>query len=133
MYMYKANEGRYDHAVVRRAGNSGLQVPALSFGLWHSFGDDANYGDSEKVILKAFDSGIFSFDLAYNYGPGSGAAERMFGDVYRANLKPYRNELVITTKAGYNMWPGPYGNFSSKKNVGKRLGWQLKADGSGLR
>lgn len=129
MYMYKANEGRYDHAVVRRAGNSGLQVPALSFGLWHSFGDDANYGDSEKVILKAFDSGIFSFDLAYNYGPGSGAAERMFGDVYRANLKPYRNELVITTKAGYNMWPGPYGNFSSKKTLVNALDGSLKRMG----
>ena len=117
MYMYKASEDRYDKMVVRRAGNSGLQLPALSFGMWHSFGDDANFGDSEKVMLEAFDKGIFSYDLAYNYGPGSGAAERMFGDVYKANLKPYRDELVITTKAGFNMWPGPYGNFSSRKTL----------------
>ncbi|MEE8824840.1 L-glyceraldehyde 3-phosphate reductase [Lentilactobacillus sunkii] len=127
--MYKANDDRYENAVVRRAGNSGLQLPALSFGLWHSFGDDANYGDSEKVILKAFDLGIFSFDNAYNYGPGSGAAERMFGEVYRANLKPYRDELVITTKAGFNMWPGPYGNFSSKKTLVNALDGSLKRMG----
>ncbi len=127
--MYKADEKRYDHAVVRRAGNSGLQLPALSFGMWHSFGDDANYGDSEAVILKAFDLGIFSFDLAYNYGPASGAAERMFGDVYRANLKPYRDELVITTKAGFNMWPGPYGNFSSRKTLTNALDGSLKRMG----
>ncbi|GEP24364.1 aldo/keto reductase [Lentilactobacillus diolivorans] len=127
--MYKANDDRYENAVVRRAGNSGLQLPALSFGMWHSFGDDANYGDSEKVILKAFDLGLFSFDLAYNYGPGSGAAERMFGEVYRANLKPYRDELVITTKAGYNLWPGPYGNFSSKKTLVNALDGSLKRMG----
>lgn len=127
--MYKANDDRYENAVVRRAGNSGLQLPALSFGMWHSFGDDANYGDSEKVILKAFDLGLFSFDLAYNYGPGSGAAERMFGEVYRANLKSYRDELVITTKAGYNLWPGPYGNFSSKKTLVNALDGSLKRMG----
>lgn len=127
--MYKANDDRYENAVVRRAGNSGLQLPALSFGMWHSFGVDANYGDSEKVILKAFDLGLFSFDLAYNYGPGSGAAERMFGEVYRANLKPYRDELVITTKAGYNLWPGPYGNFSSKKTLVNALDGSLKRMG----
>lgn len=127
--MYKANDDRYENAVVRRAGNSGLQLPALSFGMWHSFGDDANYGDSEKVILKAFDLGLFSFDLAYNYGPGSGAAERMFGEVYRANLRPYRDELVITTKAGYNLWPGPYGNFSSKKTLVNALDGSLKRMG----
>ncbi|WP_283678863.1 aldo/keto reductase [Lentilactobacillus sp. Marseille-Q4993] len=117
MYSYRANENRYDNAFVRRAGDSGLELPAVSFGLWHSFGDTANFGDSEKVILKAFDEGIFSFDLAYNYGPGSGAAERMFGNVYREDLKPYRDELVITTKAGFNMWLGPYGNFSSRKTL----------------
>ena len=127
--MYKATDDRYENAVVRRAGNSGLQLPALSFGLWHSFGDDANYGDSEKVILKAFDLGIFSFDNAYNYGPSAGAAERMFGEVYRANLKPYRDELVITTKAGFNMWPGPYGNFSSKKTLVNALDGSLKRMG----
>lgn len=115
--MYKANDDRYEKATIRRAGNTGLQLPGISFGMWHSFGDDANYSDSERVILDAFDSGIFSFDLANNYGPGSGAAERMFGEVYKANLKPYRNELVVTTKAGYHMWPGPYGSFSGRKTL----------------
>ncbi|MTV82892.1 aldo/keto reductase [Secundilactobacillus folii] len=128
--MYAADENRYDGRMpVRRAGNKGLQLPAVSFGMWHSFGDEANYGDSEKVILKAFDSGIFSFDLAYNYGPGSGAAERLFGEVYRANLKPHRDELVITTKAGYHMWPGPYGQMSSRKTLINALDGSLKRMG----
>ncbi|WP_203649061.1 aldo/keto reductase [Secundilactobacillus yichangensis] len=128
--MYAADENRYDGRMpVRRAGNKGLQLPAVSFGMWHSFGDEANYSDSEKVILKAFDSGIFSFDLAYNYGPGSGAAERLFGQVYQANLKPYRDELVITTKAGYHMWPGPYGQMSSRKTLINALDGSLKRMG----
>ncbi|WP_105956255.1 aldo/keto reductase [Apilactobacillus quenuiae] len=127
--MYKASDKRYDNIKVRRAGNSGLQLPALSFGMWHSYGDDANFKDSEKVMLDAFDKGIFSFDLANNYGPGSGAAERMFGQVYRADLKPYRDELVITTKAGYHMWPGPYGSFSSKKTLVAAIDRSLKRMG----
>ncbi|WP_413627092.1 aldo/keto reductase [Fructilactobacillus vespulae] len=115
--VYRANDNRYDNMLVRRAGNSGLQLPALSFGTWHSFGDDANFKDSQKIMLEAFDRGLFSFDLANNYGPGSGAAERMFGQVYRQDLKPYRDEMIITTKAGFHMWPGVYGNFSSKKTL----------------
>ncbi|KRK98281.1 NADP-dependent oxidoreductase domain-containing protein [Secundilactobacillus odoratitofui DSM 19909 = JCM 15043] len=116
--MYTADENRYDGRMpIRRAGNKGLQLPAVSFGMWHSFGDEANYKDSEEVILKAFDSGIFSYDLAYNYGPGSGAAERLFGQIYQANLKAHRDELVITTKAGFHMWPGPYGEMSSRKTL----------------
>jgi len=116
--LYKADENRYDGRMpIRRAGNSGLQLPAISFGMWHNFGDDANFKASEEVMLKAFDSGIFSFDLAYNYGPESGAAERMFGEVYKKDLKPYRDELVITTKAGFHMWPGPYGEMSSRKTL----------------
>jgi L-glyceraldehyde 3-phosphate reductase len=115
--MYKALDSRYDNMEVRRAGNSGLQLPALSFGMWHSYGDDANFKDSREAMLAAFDRGIFSFDLANNYGPGSGAAERMFGQVFNSDLKPYRDELVITTKAGYHMWPGPYGSFSSRKTL----------------
>ncbi len=115
--MYKASDERYDNMKIRRAGNSGLQLPALSFGMWHSFGDDANFKDSREVMLNAFDKGIFSYDLANNYGPGSGAAERMFGQVYKNDLKPYRDELVITTKAGYHMWPGPYGSFSARKTL----------------
>lgn len=129
MYMYKANDDRYENATIRRAGNSGLQLPALSFGMWHSYGDDANFADSEAVMLKAFDSGIFSFDLANNYGPASGAAERMFGQVYNADLKPYRDELVIATKAGYHMWPGPYGEFSSKKTLVNALDISLQRMG----
>ncbi|USS87275.1 aldo/keto reductase [Fructilactobacillus hinvesii] len=127
--VYKANEQRYDNMKVRRAGNSGLQLPALSFGTWHSFGDDANFQDSEKIMLAAFDRGIFSFDLANNYGPGSGAAERMFGQVYRRDLKPYRDELIITTKAGFHMWPGVYGNFSSKKTLVAALDRSLQRMG----
>ncbi|UQS86452.1 aldo/keto reductase [Nicoliella spurrieriana] len=127
--MYKASDNRYDNVHVRRAGNSGLQLPALSFGMWHSFGDDANFKDSEAAMLAAFDRGIFSFDLANNYGPGSGAAERMFGQVYRADLKPYRDELIITTKAGYHMWPGVYGSFSSKKTLVAALDRSLKRMG----
>ncbi len=128
--MYAADENRYDGRMpVRRAGNKGLQLPAVSFGMWHSFGDEANYSDSEKIILKAFDSGIFSFDLAYNYGPGSGAAERLFGQVYQANLKPYRDELVITTKAGFHMWPGPYGEMSSRKTLINAIDGSLKRMG----
>ncbi|GLB47004.1 glyceraldehyde 3-phosphate reductase [Philodulcilactobacillus myokoensis] len=127
--MYKANDHRYDNIKIRRAGDSGLQLPAISFGMWHSFGDDANFQNSEKVMLDAFDKGIFSFDLANNYGPGSGAAERMFGQVYRKDLKPYRDELVITTKAGYHMWPGPYGQFSSRKTLIAALDRSLKRMG----
>ncbi|MCH5463112.1 aldo/keto reductase [Lactobacillus sp. LC28-10] len=128
--MYAADENRYDGRMpVRRAGNKGLQLPGVSFGLWHSFGNEANYADSEKIILKAFDSGIFSFDLAYNYGPGSGAAERLFGQIYQANLKAYRDELVITTKAGFHMWPGPYGEMSSRKTLINALDGSLKRMG----
>lgn len=128
--MYKADENRYDGKMpVRRVGNSGLQLPAISFGMWHSFGDDASFKDSEAVMLKAFDSGIFSYDLAYNYGPESGAAERMFGEVYQKNLKPYRDELVITTKAGFHMWPGPYGEMSSRKTLINALDGSLKRMG----
>ncbi|MCK8624732.1 aldo/keto reductase [Apilactobacillus sp. M161] len=127
--MYKASDSRYDNIKVRRAGDSGLQLPAISFGMWHSYGDDANFKDSEKVMLEAFDKGIFSYDLANNYGPSSGAAERMFGQVYRKDLKPYRDELIITTKAGYHMWPGPYGSFSSKKTLVAALDISLKRMG----
>ena len=127
--MYKAADSRYDNAKVRRAGNSGLQLPAISFGMWHSYGDDADFQDSERVMLDAFDHGIFSYDLANNYGPGTGAAERMFGQVYRKDLKPYRDELVITTKAGYHMWPGPYGQFSSKKTLVTALDQSLERMG----
>ncbi|MCH5465436.1 aldo/keto reductase [Levilactobacillus tujiorum] len=113
--MYLADEHRYEKIPVRRAGNTGFQLPAISFGMWHKYGEHANYGDTRDIILKAFDAGIFSFDLAANYGPGSYEAERLFGEVLERELKPYRDELVISSKAGFHMWPGPYGQMSSRK------------------
>ncbi|MGV7366238.1 aldo/keto reductase, partial [Mycobacterium kansasii] len=92
--MYLADEHRYEKMPIRRAGNTGFQLPAISFGMWHSFGENANYGDTRDIILKAFDAGIFSFDLAANLGPGSYEAERLFGEVLERELKPYRDELV---------------------------------------
>lgn len=127
--MYLANEHRYDQMPVRRAGNTGFQLPAISFGMWHSFGEQANYADARDVILAAFDAGIFSFDLAANYGPGSYAAESLFGQVYAHELKPYRDELVISSKAGYHMWPGPYGQMSSRKTLMASLDRSLQAMG----
>ena len=115
--MYLADEHRYEKMPIRRAGNTGFQLPAISFGMWHSFGENANYGDTRDIILKAFDAGIFSFDLAANYGPGSYAAESLFGEVFKRELKPYRDELVISSKAGFHMWPGPYGEWGSRKYV----------------
>jgi len=97
--------------------------------MWHSFGENANYGDTRDIILKAFDAGIFSFDLAANYGPGSYAAESLFGEVLQRELKPYRDELVISSKAGFHMWPGPYGQMSSRKALTASLDRSLKAMG----
>ncbi|WP_203641887.1 aldo/keto reductase [Levilactobacillus andaensis] len=127
--MYLADEHRYEKMPVRRAGNTGFQLPAISFGMWHSFGENANYGDTRDVILKAFDAGIFSFDLAANYGPGSYAAESLFGQVLQRELMPYRDELVISSKAGFHMWPGPYGQMSSRKALTASLDRSLKAMG----
>ena len=115
--VYQAAEDRYEKLPYRRVSDSGLIVPAVSFGLWRNLGDTMPLENSRKVILKAFDSGIFSFDNAFNYGPNNGTAEETFGQVYKSDLKPYRNELVITTKAGYHMWPGPMGEFSGRKTL----------------
>lgn len=115
--VYAADEQRYDKLPYRRVSDSGLILPAISFGLWRNLGDQMPLSNSREVMLKAFDNGIFSFDNASNYGPGNGTAEETFGAVYRSDLKPYRNELVITTKAGYHMWPGPLGEFSGKKTL----------------
>ncbi|WP_061993491.1 aldo/keto reductase, partial [Fructobacillus ficulneus] len=101
-------------------------VPAVSFGLWRNLGDTMPLENSRKVILKAFDQGIFSFDNAFNYGPNNGTAEETFGQVYKSDLKPYRNELVITTKAGYHMWPGPMGEFSGRKTLINALDTSLQ-------
>ena len=113
---YKADAGRYDGKMpYRKCGNSGLKLPELSLGFWWNFGGINPLEESREKILYAFDHGITCFDLANNYGPPFGTAEQTFGRVYKDNLRPYRNEMIVTTKAGYNMWEGPYGCGSSRK------------------
>jgi L-glyceraldehyde 3-phosphate reductase len=112
---YLPAEDRYEDMTYRRCGRSGLQLPAISLGLWLNFGDDRPYELSRSLILRAFDRGITHFDLANNYGPPYGAAEKNFGRVLGRDLSRYRDELIISTKAGYDMWPGPYGNLGSRK------------------
>jgi L-glyceraldehyde 3-phosphate reductase len=114
---YVAAEGRYDGMTYRRCGRSGLRLPAISLGLWHNFGDDKPLETQRAILRRAFDLGVTHFDLANNYGPPYGAAERNFGEHYRNDWKPYRDELVLSTKAGYDMWPGPYGEWGSRKYV----------------
>lgn len=113
--MYIANEARYEKMVYNRCGNSGLLLPAVSLGLWHNFGSNGNFDNMLDMCQTAFDNGITHFDLANNYGPVPGSAEENFGRILDKSLRPYRDELVISTKAGYDMWPGPYGNWGSKK------------------
>lgn len=112
---YLPAENRYEAMTYRRCGRSGLQLPAISLGLWLNFGDDRPYELSRSLVLRAFDRGITHFDLANNYGPPYGAAEKNFGRVLACDLRRYRDELIISTKAGYDMWPGPYGNLGSRK------------------
>jgi len=113
--LYVPDADRYDAMPYRRCGRSGLQLPAISFGLWQNFGDDRPLADSRAMLRRAFDLGITHFDLANNYGPPYGSAEINFGRVMAEDLRPYRDELVISTKAGYDMWPGPYGEWGSRK------------------
>ncbi len=112
---YKANSERYIDMKYKPSGLSGLKLPALSLGLWHNFGDNADYLNMCDMCFTAFDNGITHFDLANNYGPSSGAAERNFGVIFAENFRPYRDELLISTKAGYRMWDGPYGDLGSRK------------------
>jgi len=112
---YRAAEQRYERMDYRRCGRSGLRLPAISLGLWHNFGDDRPYESGRAVARRAFDLGITHFDLANNYGPPYGTAERNFGRILDDDLRPYRDELIISTKAGYDMWPGPYGEWGSRK------------------
>src|SRR6187200_1318815 len=109
------NSLRYEEMRYRRCGRSGLDLPALSLGLWHNFGGDVSFENARALCRRAFDHGITHFDLANNYGPPPGAAESNFGRVLRADFRPYRDELIISTKAGYDMWPGPYGEWGSRK------------------
>jgi L-glyceraldehyde 3-phosphate reductase len=114
---YDAAPDRYDSIQYRRSGRSGLQLPAISLGLWHGYGDDRPEETGREIVRRAFDLGITHFDLANNYGPPAGSAEERFGRFMAKDLRPYRDELVISTKAGYDMWPGPYGEWGSRKYV----------------
>jgi L-glyceraldehyde 3-phosphate reductase len=115
--MYLADEKRYGNMRYNRCGRSGLKLPAVSLGLWHNFGDVTPLSNARKMIHTAFDLGITHFDLANNYGPPAGSAELNFGKILKQDLSSYRDELVISTKAGYDMWPGPYGEWGSRKNL----------------
>jgi L-glyceraldehyde 3-phosphate reductase len=113
--VYVPHAGRYEAMSYRRVGSSGIELPAISLGLWQNFGDDRPLANSRAILRRAFDLGITHFDLANNYGPPYGAAETNFGRIYAEDFRPYRGELIISTKAGYDQWPGPYGDFGSRK------------------
>ena len=127
--MYIANEKRYDNMKYNRCGKSGLMLPAVSLGLWHNFGDTASYSNMEEMCFTAFDNGITHFDLANNYGPKLGSAESNFGKLMKEHFMPYRDEMIISTKAGYGMWPGPYGDWGSRKYLIASLDQSLKRMG----
>ena len=124
--MYKPNSERYLTMTYNRCGKSGLKLPAVSLGLWHNFGDTADYENMKALVFTAFDNGITHFDLANNYGPAPGSAERNFGKILKEELSPYRDELIISTRAGYDMWEGPYGNWGSRKYLLASLDQSLK-------
>ncbi len=127
--MYNANEKRYDTMKYFRCGNSGLKLPAFSLGLWHNFGDTSPYANMKALCFTAFDNGITHFDLANNYGPEPGSAEKNFGKILREEMGAYRDEMIISTKAGYTMWDGPYGDWGSKKYLIASLDASLKRMG----
>lgn len=126
---YLAKKERYESIEYERCGESGLYLPALSLGLWHNFGQEADYENMCKMCFCAFDNGITHFDLANNYGPPEGSAEINFGKILREHFKSYRDEMIISTKAGYYMWPGPYGNLGSRKYLIASLDQSLKRMG----
>lgn len=127
--VYVANENRYSGMKYRRCGRSGIMLPALSLGLWHNLGHTDDLENGRNILRACFDYGITHFDLANNYGPPFGAAEENFGRIFRQDFKPYRDELIISTKAGWDMWPGPYGNFGSRKYLLASLDQSLKRMG----
>ena len=127
--MHKANENRYSEMIYNRCGRSGLLLSAMSLGLWHNFGSSAAYSSMAEMITTAFDLGITHFDLANNYGPVPGAAEENFGRILRKELSAYRDEMIISTKAGYEMWPGPYGDHGSRKYLIASLDQSLRRMG----
>jgi L-glyceraldehyde 3-phosphate reductase len=127
--VYKANESRYDTIKYNRSGKSGLLLPAISLGLWHNFGGVDTYENGRAMLRRAFDLGITHFDLANNYGPPPGSAEEMFGRMLKTDFAPYRDEMIISSKAGYTMWPGPYGDWGSRKYLIASLDQTLKRMG----
>ena len=127
--MYIANEQRYDTMQYRRSGRSGVRLPLISLGLWHNFGGVDTFENGRAMVRRAFDLGITHFDLANNYGPPPGSAESSFGEMLRLDLHPYRDELIISSKAGWQMWPGPYGDWGSRKYLLASLDQSLKRMG----
>jgi len=127
--VFRANDNRYKAMKYRRCGKSGLLLPEISLGLWHNFGDADKYETGRETVLNAFDAGLTHFDIANNYGPPHGSAETIFGRILKENLLPYRNEIVIATKAGFRMWPGPYGDWGSRKYLFASLDASLKRMG----
>ncbi len=123
---YVANAKRYDTMQYRKCGESGLKLPAISLGLWHNFGDTGNFENMKSMCHTAFDHGITHFDLANNYGPMAGSAETNFGKIINGDMAPYRDQMIISTKAGYTMWEGPYGDFGSRKYLIASLDQSLK-------
>ena len=123
---YQPNPGRYDHMTYARCGKSGLLLPAFSLGLWHNFGQIDNYENARTIVQQAFDAGITHFDLANNYGPPPGSAESTFGKILKADLAAHRDELIISTKAGWPMWDGPYGDYGSRKYLVASLDQSLR-------
>jgi L-glyceraldehyde 3-phosphate reductase len=128
---YNASATRYDQMPFRRAGRSGLLLPSISLGLWQNFGEADAIANSQAILRRSFNLGVTHFDLANNYGPPQGAAERTFGQIFAADFKAYRDEMVISTKAGYDMWPGPYGEWGSRKYLIASLDQSLKRMGLG--
>lgn len=126
---YKPSESRYSNMPYRRCGKSGLKLPAISLGLWQNFSDYDTFANCRAILREAFDNGITHFDLANNYGPPPGSAEETFGRVMQKDFKAYRDEMIVATKAGYDMWPGPYGDFGSKKYLVASLDQSLKRMG----
>ncbi len=123
---YTANEKRYENTPYRNCGDSGLKLPAVSLGLWHNFGDNADFENMRQMCFTAFDNGITHLDIANNYGPKPGSAEINFGKILHSDMKHYRDEMIISTKAGYYMWPGPYGDHGSKKYLSASIDQSLK-------
>ncbi|KRG15329.1 L-glyceraldehyde 3-phosphate reductase [Lederbergia galactosidilytica] len=127
--VYQASNQRYETMKYNRSGQSGLLIPALTLGLWHNFGGVDSFENGRAILRRAFDLGITHFDLANNYGPPAGSAEEMFGEILKKDFAPYRDEMVISTKAGYYMWPGPYGDWGSRKYLISSLDQSLKRMG----